>query len=238
MATAKPVAEKLPNEMLERIAAVTNKRARVVLDTIVSNGIITTDELKEIGYNHPPRAARDVRELGFTLKTTIVKNAATGKRMAAYTLLPTVEAGKHGRVQLPKKERNAIIGAAGGKCQICGATHDLQVDHRVPYEVAGESLKGEKNTYMVLDGTCNRRKSWACEHCPNLAKLKQITTCQTCYWANPEEHSHVAMEPIRRADIVFQGEEAKAFDQFRKVSKRNGKAVDVALKELIAKLGK
>ena len=28
-------------------------------------GFVTTEQLKEIyGYNHPPRAARDVRELG------------------------------------------------------------------------------------------------------------------------------------------------------------------------------
>lgn len=176
-----------------------------------------------------------MRELGFKLKTTIVKNTITGKRMAAYTLVAKFEAGKLGRVQLPKKVRNEIIAAAGEKCQICGARHDLQVDHRVPYEVAGESLKDDVNAYMVLDGTCNRRKSWVCEHCPNFLKLKQIPVCQSCYWANPEEHSHIGMEPIRRVDLVFQGTEIKAFDAFRRANKQKSKGVDVALKELVAK---
>ena len=229
--------DKLPDPLLQRIAQVTNKRARVVLDTIAKNGKITTEELKRLGYDHPPRAARDVRELGFTLVTTMEKNVA-GKRMAAYTLALGIEAGKTGRVQVPKKARDAIIEAAGGKCQLCGATHDLQVDHRVPYQVAGESLKGKPNVYMVLCGTCNRRKSWICEHCPNLLKLKQVRICGSCYWASPEEHLHVAMEQIRRIDLVFGSEEAKEFDEFRERCKARGISVAQGLKEFLPKSGK
>lgn len=230
------MADKLPEQLLQHIAQVTNQRAREVLDTIAKNGRITTEELQQLGYDHPPRAARDVRELGFTLVTTMVKNNS-GKRMAAYTLALDVEAGKTGRLQLPKKEREAIIEAGGGKCQLCGAPHDLQVDHRVPYGVAGESLKGQANTYMVLCGTCNRRKSWICEHCPNLLRLKQIKTCQSCYWADPEKHVHVAMEQTRRADLVFRGGDAQKFDEFRKRCKRRGKSVAQGLKELLIESG-
>jgi hypothetical protein len=46
------------------------------------------------------------------------------------------------------------------------------------------------------------------------------------------------MEPIRRVDVVFQGEQTKVFDKFREVSKAKGKTVDVALKDLINKSGK
>ena len=224
--------EKLPEQLLQRIAEVTNKRARVVLDTIAAKGQITTEELQKLGYNHPPRAARDVRELGFTLVTTRVKNAE-GKGMAAYTLALNVEAGKTGRLQLPRKERNQLIEAAGGRCQLCGATHDLQVDHRVPYEVAGESLKGQSQAYMVLCGTCNRRKSWICEHCPNFIKLRRVKTCKSCYWANPERHLHVAMNPVRRVDLLFEGKEAGKFDAFRKECEANRKSVQQGLKALI-----
>ncbi len=231
------MAHKLPKRILERIAQVTNRRARVVLDAIAKNGKITTEELQKLGYDHPPRAARDVRELGFTLVTKMVTNAS-GKRMAEYTLALNVEAGKTGRLQLPKKERGAVIQAAGGKCQLCGATHDLQVDHRVPYEVAGESLKSRTDTYMVLCGTCNRRKSWICEHCPNLLKGKEVKTCQTCYWANPENHKHVATEKLRRVDVVFVAEEADEFDQFRKRCDQKGKSTAQGLKELVRNSGK
>lgn len=230
------VAKDFPEELLARINEVKNKRARLVLDTIVKNGSITTEQLKNLGYDHPPRAARDVRELGFTLVTTMVTGAG-GKRMAAYSLGTAIDSAKSGRVQLAKRERDAVIATAGGKCQICGGLHDLQVDHRVPYEVAGESLKGQPDTYMVLDGTCNRRKSWTCEHCPNL-KLKKIAVCQDCYWANPEQHSHVAMEQIRRLDILFTGAEVEAFDSFRAARAKQGLNAQQAIKKLVLELRK
>jgi hypothetical protein len=231
------MAAKLPEELLTRIAQVTNKRARLVLDTIAQKGSITTAELQKLGYDHAPRAARDVRELGFTLVTTMVKNAS-GKRMAEYSLALNVEAVKTGRLRLPKKDRDAVIRASGGKCQLCGAAHDLQVDHRVPYQVAGESLKGTVDPYMVLDGTCNRRKSWICEHCPNLLRYKRVETCQSCYWAYPEEHTHVAMEELRRLDVLFSGEETKVFDRFRKVGQRQGQSVRDRVMELVRESGK
>jgi hypothetical protein len=230
------VANKLPKELLLRISQVTNKRARIVLDTIAKEGSITTEQLQKLGYDHPPRAARDVRELGFTLVTTMVKNAS-GKRMAAYSLALNVEAGKTGRLQLPKKERDAIIQAADGKCQLCGATHDLQIDHRVPYQVAGETLKTDVNSYMVLCGTCNRRKSWICEHCTNFLELKDIETCQSCYWANPDSHTHVAMEALRRVDAIFQGKETEAFDKFRERCRRQGASAAEGLKALVEESG-
>lgn len=133
-------------ELLERVAAVTNKRARFVLDSIVRKGIVTTEENNQAGYEHPPRAARDVRELGFPLKTIKVKHT-NGRSIAAYAFDEGgMQAGKAGRRVLPKKERDAIIHKASDKCQICGAEHNLQVDHRIPYEVAGEPESGGKGT--------------------------------------------------------------------------------------------
>jgi hypothetical protein len=59
---AKP---KYPKEFLELCASVTGKRPKTVIDHILKHGHITTEELKnKYGYDHPPRAARDVRELG------------------------------------------------------------------------------------------------------------------------------------------------------------------------------
>ena len=67
---AQPVAKKkrkqkpeLPKEFLDRLKAVTAKRAKTVIDHILKHGYITTEQLSdEYGYDHPPRAARDVRE--------------------------------------------------------------------------------------------------------------------------------------------------------------------------------
>lgn len=54
----------LPNDFLEVLDSVTKKRARFVIDTILAKGFCTTEDLKNGGYEHAPRAARDVRELG------------------------------------------------------------------------------------------------------------------------------------------------------------------------------
>ena len=111
--------------------------------------------------------------------------------------------------------------------------HDLQVDHRVPYQVAGETLKDRDAPYMALDGSCNRRKSWACEHCHNFKEIHKVKICQQCYWANPREHKHVAMLPIRRAEIVWEGEDCAAFDKFEATCKRERITLADGLKKLI-----
>ena len=73
----------IPAKLLQRIKTVKNKRARFVLDSIVKNGSISTIQLKEAGYDHPPRAARDAVELGFAL-TRINAKRADGQTIAAY----------------------------------------------------------------------------------------------------------------------------------------------------------
>jgi hypothetical protein len=67
-------------QLLENIS---NKRARIVIEHILENGFITTEKLeKQYGYNHPPRAARDVRESGIPLETFRVKDSE-GRSIAA-----------------------------------------------------------------------------------------------------------------------------------------------------------
>ena len=58
-------ASQISADMTQHIAAVKNKRARFVLDAIVKRGIVTTEEINQAGYEHPPRAVRDARELAF-----------------------------------------------------------------------------------------------------------------------------------------------------------------------------
>src|ERR1035438_7723824 len=110
---------KISKELLDRIEAVSNKRARFVLDSIVKNGMVTTEEINHAGYEHPPRAVRDARELGFSIQTIKVKHT-NGRSIAAY-IFPdsaTVDTRKSGRAALPKKQRDAIIAAAGNRCEI------------------------------------------------------------------------------------------------------------------------
>jgi len=228
-----PTNSVFPKEFLKRIDAVTNKRARFVLDSIVERGLVTTEEINHAGYDHPPRAAQDVRDLGFRLKTVKVKHS-NGRSIAAYVFDEgELEAAKGGRRLLPKKERDALIHAAGDKCQICGATHNLQVDHRIPYEVAGETQRQQEEPYQILCGSCNRKKSWACEHCPNWREIQSLTVCRSCYWAEPTSYTHVATQQQRRADVVWIGDEVRDFEPLQRAAERNGRSVPEEIKQIV-----
>lgn len=225
--------KKLPREFAKRIESVKNKRARLVLDRIAQRGSITTEELTALGYNHPPRARQDAIDLGFPIKATMVKSSA-GKQIAQYSFdLSRPLGSNRGRSAIPKKKRDELIAAVGSKCQLCGAMHDLQVDHRVPFQVAGESRSAEADAYMVLDGSCNRRKSWACEHCPNFIELKEVGVCLGCYWANPARHEHVAMQQMRRMDLTWTDDETSEFDAFRNSCLHTGTDPHQELKRLL-----
>lgn len=73
----------LPEDFRKILEEVTNKRARFVIDTIMKKEFCSTEDLKNAGYEHAPRAARDVRELGIPLETFYMKDSK-GKRIAAY----------------------------------------------------------------------------------------------------------------------------------------------------------
>jgi hypothetical protein len=225
---------RISKELFDRIGLIANKRARFVLDSIAKNGMVTTEEINRAGYEHPPRAVRDARELGFAIQTIKVKHT-NGRPIAAY-IFPdsaTIDTQKSGRTALPKKQREAIIVAAGSRCQICGAGKNLQVDHRIPYEVAGESQAKLANSYLVLCGSCNRKKSWSCEHCPNWLKDKNLGTCGTCYWAEPDKYDHVGTEVERRADLIWTGNEVLNYEKLRRESEKNRRTVVEQIKEIV-----
>jgi hypothetical protein len=194
-------------KLLENI---TNKRARIVIEHILENGFVTTEQLeKQYGYNHPPRAARDVREFGIPLETFRVKNSE-GRSIAAYRFgdMNNIQKGRlKGRQTFPKQFRDELYAQSGGKCSICNGSFEqryLQVDHRVPYEVAGDAQDNlDPKDFMLVCGSCNRAKSWSCEHCTNWQNEKYSQFCLKCYWANPENYVHVALREIRRTDILW-----------------------------------
>lgn len=74
---------RLPQTFVALCKKVTAKRARTVIAHILEHGFITTDELKtQSGYDHPPRASRDVREQGIPLVPSKV-SGANGRKIAA-----------------------------------------------------------------------------------------------------------------------------------------------------------
>jgi hypothetical protein len=219
--------KKFPSSFRKLLQSVTNKRARVVIDHILRHGFITTEELeKRYGYNHPPRAARDVRESGIPLETFKVKNK-TGRTIAAYKFGDFKKASDNrlgGRSLFSKNFKATLYTNSGEKCYICQSKFEeryLQIDHRTPYEVGGDDktvFQKKESDYMLLCGSCNRAKSWSCEHCPNWKNEKEEHVCKECYWGSPEKYTHVATSPVRRLDIQWASDETEQYDEVKKRS--------------------
>lgn len=228
-----------PPEFLALLAAVKGKRSRVVVEHILKNGFITTEELENTyGYSHPPRAIRDVREQGVPLETFSVKNME-GRTIAAYRFADFDKAilGRiGGRIAVTKTFKNQLLEAAGNKCSICLSpfeNHYLQVDHRVPYEVAGDITDRFTEDYMLLCGACNRAKSWSCEHCSNWLEIKNPEICKTCYWAQPEQYEHIAMQAIRRLDVTWTEAEVSDYEQLKTMALDENKTLPDYVKKIL-----
>lgn len=239
-------ASKLPDEFLSLLAGVTGKRARVVIDHILKHGAITTEDLKQVyGYDHPPRAIRDVREQGIPIETFTVKNSA-GRSSAAYRFGdPSLARGGilGGRTVFPRLLKHQLVEKHGKQCMICAADLDaryLQIDHRVPYEVAGETHFANLpvDDFMLLCASCNRAKSWSCEHCRNWKEIRSPAICKKCYWANPVSYSHVAMNDIRRLDVTWIGKEVSQYEALRKMAKAEELPMPLYVRKILAKLFK
>lgn len=207
-------------EFLELLSSVTAKRPRTVIEHILKHGYITSEDLKEAyGYNHPPRAIRDVRECGIPIITYRTKGK-DGRSIAAYRFGNPESAGKSlskasGRTALSKALKAALIEKYGPKCFIYLETLDesvLQVDHRIPYEIAGEQDGDNLDAYMLLSPSANRAKSWTCEHCDNWRE-KDPDFCLHCFWAHPENYEHVAGRQERIITLVFTGNEIDDYEK-------------------------
>lgn len=232
--------QKLPPDFLAKLKAITGKRPKTVIDHILKHGSITTEQLKNVyGYNHPPRAIRDVKEQGIPLdKFSVI--GSDGRTIAAYRFADPTQArgASHaGRKQFPRAFKEGLLVRDKSKCGICLAIHEgrlLQIDHRVPYEVAGDAAGAlDPEEFMLACGSCNRAKSWSCEHCQNWTKTRDPDICETCYWAHPEKYSHIAMQDIRRLDIVWTGGEVVDHDQILKLAESAGEPLPEHVKRVL-----
>ncbi len=230
--------QQLPSEFLEFCRSITAKRPRVVIDHILQHGFITTEELKETyGYSHPPRAARDVRENGIPLETFRV-TGSDGRKIAAYRFGDVSKARftrLSGRTGLSKQIEETLIGKYGCKCFIYLEAVDkreLQIDHRVPFEVDGEPDL-EPETFMLLCGSANRAKSWSCEHCENWNDIKDKSICLSCYWAYPENYEHIAMRQVRRIDLLWEGDDIEIYERLKRRAIGREKEIPEFIKDII-----
>ena len=229
----------IPTDFKEKLDSVTNKRARFVIDTILQKGFCSTEDLKDAGYEHAPRAARDVRELGIPLDTFKVKDR-TGKSIAAYRFGDWEEYKKQnqvnksaGRTLQSTKIKQALIQRHGSICFLYNEEYPeqlLQVDHRIPFEILGEQDEQNIDNFMLLCPSGNRSKSWACEHCENW-RIKNPSMCSCCYYAHPENYEHVAGTEEKKIDLIFKGADIDIYNRIKELADQKGINLQDAFKK-------
>ncbi len=230
----------MPEDFYQKCIAVTKKRAQAVIWHILKNGTISTEELSDIyGYDHPPRAIRDVREAGIPLETFSTQSARTGRKIAAYRFADPAKAiaGRiGGRKSFSKKFKDALIARYGARSHLTGELLEpryLQIDHRIPYEIAGNSAEENVENYMLLDASAQRAKSWSCENCENYREIKDKERCRSCFWASPEAYDHIALCPERRLDIIWREDELEIYNHIISHSKNHNISPQVYIKNLL-----
>ena len=214
-----------PKKFLDLLNSIEAKRPRTVIQHIFQHGFVTSQELKDLyGYNHPPRAVRDVKDLGIPIDTHRIKGT-DGRKIAEYRFgNPDAATNKlsksAGRTALSKAVKQALIEKYSSKCFVYFEKMDkrlLQVDHRIPYEIDGEQNEQDIDVFMLLSPSANRAKSWVCEHCENWER-KDAAFCVRCFWAYPEDYEHIAGKQQRIISIIFTGNEIEDYNRLIKIS--------------------
>lgn len=234
-----PTKHDLDDDIIEEILERTSGRSRRLVEQILENGYVTTATLASLGYDHPPRAARDVRDRGIPLET--VMQETEGGRIAHYRFPVEVVLDRTaaGRVAISRTFKQAVIEHYGQADIFTGKATDfggLQVDHRIPFHISGDPIQPfNVEDFMPVSAPMNRVKSWACEACPNWNR-RESSICEECYWAFPDRpYSHIATLQTRRLDLVWQANEVEEFDRLCSHSDEIGIELREAAKTLIAR---
>lgn len=225
MATYLPPDSRL-SAYLSRVLTVCSSRARFVIEKIQRQGSITSDEIQVEGYLHGARAVGDVRDQGVPLVTART-DGKDGRQMAIYTFGLSDDIKPHmfgGRVAFPPSLKPLLIARDGNYCAISKRSlpaDKLQIDHRVPYYIAGDP-RGARDPaeFMLLSAQMQRAKSWACENCPNGKVGFDVSICRSCYWASPDDYRHVATSHERRLELIFTADETRIFDELKEKASR------------------
>jgi 5-methylcytosine-specific restriction endonuclease McrA len=230
----------LPTHFLEFLKTIRGRRSRIVVDHILEHSFITTEDLEsKYGYKHPPRAIRDVREQGVPIETFTVKNSE-GRSIAAYRFGDVSQARYDragGRRKFPKHLKDALYQRQNSKCAVCLESYDkryLQIDHRIPYQIAGEPEDTDNlKDYMLICGSCNRAKSWSCEHCENVQNYNNPQLCRECYWANPDQYTHIALRSVRRIELIWSEGEMVDYEKLRRLADEQNETLPNYVKDVL-----
>lgn len=166
-------------------------------------------------------------------------NSADGRSIGAYMLADNVYIGvdRKGRRAFPKKFKKTLLARDGEQCAMCNGKFPgriLQIDHKVPYEVAGDSddtLNPEE--FMLLCNSCNRAKSWTCEHCDNWLNGKSPAICKTCIFGSPDKYEHIAMQQRRSLTLIWEELEVYYYDRLKEQAAEAGQSMSNYVKNML-----
>jgi hypothetical protein len=161
-----------------------------------------------------------------------------GKRMALYRFADPdrVRRGVTGRKAFPKALKAKMVAKDGEGCGACAAHYEarlLQIDHRIPYGIADAETEANQRVeaFQLLCSSCNRTKSWTCEHgCPNW-QVRDPEVCKTCYWFNPSDYLHIATSQRRRITVEWADAQVATFDKLRDDAEKAGMSVPEFVKQ-------
>jgi len=63
--------------------------------------------------------------------------------------------------------------------------------------------------------------------------LKKAEICRNCYWASPDNYTHVAMRAARRADILWTGAEVESYEKLKRRTLELQRNIPGYVKEII-----
>lgn len=85
---------------------------------------------------------------------------------------------------------------------------------------------------MLLCASCNRRKSWSYERCPDWTQRQPIDR-QNCFWASPSDYAHTGMQKVRRLELVWQDDDITTFEALSRLAQAQSETPDSLAKKII-----
>lgn len=233
--------EKDLENYIRDVLTVCSARAAFIINQIIEYGSIDSEKIRNTGYVHGARAVGDVRDNGIPIVTNKIKSS-DNRTIAKYTFGPAADIKKHkfgGRIQFPSSLKAKLIARDGLFCAISEQPlpkNELQIDHRVPYYISGDITR-ERNPadFMLLSKSLQRSKSWDCEQCENLKVHFKIEICRSCYWAYPDNYTHIAMRTQRSINVTWEKDEVEEFGMLAEESSRIGSSPQELIKTIVKK---
>ena len=63
--------------------------------------------------------------------------------------------------------------------------------------------------------------------------MKKADICRNCYWAFPDNYTHVALREARRADILWTGAEVEFYEKLKRRTLQLQRNIPGYVKEII-----